>query len=199
MPLLVPPAIASGSSSASAQPSIAVDVEAMLRPWRLSDTTAVMDAFQDPAIQRWHVRRADSVDEAEQWVEQWRSGWATESNLHWAIADRDTDALVGRIALKDVDMRDGSADIAYWIVAGARGRGLCTASVIALCEWAFRHAGFHRVQLEHSAGNLASCRVAGKAGFHEEGIRRNSALHADGWHDMHMHALLTPLGVEPAR
>ena len=38
--------------------------------------------------------------------------------------------------------------------------------------------------------NPASCRVAVKAGFREEGVRRGAALHADGWHDMHVHALL---------
>jgi RimJ/RimL family protein N-acetyltransferase len=64
--------------------------------------------------------------------------------------------------------------------------------VIALCRWAFEKAGFHRIELEHSTANDASCRVAVKAGFHEEGIRRSAALHADGWHDMHVHALLAP-------
>lgn len=38
--------------------------------------------------------------------------------------------------------------------------------------------------------NGASCRVAVKAGFHAEGIRKGAALHADGWHDLHQHALL---------
>jgi ribosomal-protein-alanine N-acetyltransferase len=38
--------------------------------------------------------------------------------------------------------------------------------------------------------NVASCRVAASAGFWEEGLRRGAALHADGWHDMHVHALL---------
>lgn len=35
----------------------------MLRPWQLSDAEAVVRAFADPEIQRWHVRRFDSVKE----------------------------------------------------------------------------------------------------------------------------------------
>jgi len=50
--------------------------------------------------------------------------------------------------------------------------GLCSAAVIALCQWAFNEAGFHRVELDHSIANAASCRVAAKAGFRQEGIRR---------------------------
>nr|WP_308214482.1 GNAT family protein [Rhodococcus sp. ARC_M8] len=67
---------------------------------------------------------------------------------------------------------------------------MCTQSVTALSEWAFREAGFHRLELEHSIHNPRSCRVATKAGFSEEGVRRSSARHADGWHDMHVHARL---------
>ena len=36
--------------------------------------------------------------------------------------------------------------------------------------------------------NTASCRVAGKAGFHLEATLRSVLLHSDGWHDMHLHA-----------
>ncbi len=36
----------------------------------------------------------------------------------------------------------------------------------------------------------SSVRVAVKAGFRPEGIRRGAAMHADGWHDMHVHSLL---------
>ncbi|WP_326839311.1 GNAT family N-acetyltransferase [Rhodococcus sp. AQ5-07] len=46
------------------------------------------------------------------------------------------------------------------------------------------------MELEHSIHNPRSCRVATKAGFNEEGVRRGSARHADGWHDMHVHARL---------
>ena len=31
-------------------------------------------------------------------------------------------------------------------------------------------------------------RVATRAGFRLEGTKRGDALHADGWHDMHLHA-----------
>jgi RimJ/RimL family protein N-acetyltransferase len=38
----------------------------------------------------------------------------------------------------------------------------------------------------------ASCRAAEKAGYPAEGTRRSAALHPDGWHDMHVHALVRP-------
>jgi RimJ/RimL family protein N-acetyltransferase/ubiquinone/menaquinone biosynthesis C-methylase UbiE len=190
VPNLTAPAIAAGSLSGSIQPSLPVPGSALLRPWRSTDAEAVVDAFRDPAIQRWHVRRADSVDEAREWIAGWQRGWSQETELHWALVDQIDDTLLGRVALKGLDLNDGEAGIAYWMVPAARGRGSCTSAVMTLCRWAFQRAGFHRIGLEHSTANLASCRVAVKAGFHAEGIRRGAALHADGWHDMHVHALI---------
>ncbi|MFC5033943.1 GNAT family N-acetyltransferase [Streptomyces sp. DSM 41987] len=188
MPFLVAPAISTGALAASGQPVLPVGADASLRPWLLSDAEAVREAFQDPAIQRWHVRRADSVDEAREWIRGWRSGWRDETEGHWAIVDAASDALLGRMALKSLSLADGKAELAYWTVPSARGHGLCPRAVTALTRWALGEGGFHRIELEHSTANQASCRVAVKAGFEEEGTRRGAALHADGGHDMHLHA-----------
>lgn len=84
------------------------------------------------------------------------------------------------MTLGGVKLDNGSAGLAYWMVPAGRGRGLCTQAAQVLCRWAFDDAGFHRIGLEHSIANHGSCRVAVKAGFLAEGIRRGSALHADG-------------------
>ena len=185
MPSAFPPALPKGSFSTSDQPRITVD-DALLRPWILDDAAALVEAFDDPAIRQWHVSRADTVDEARELIAHWQGGWADESEFNWAIVGAD-DTLLGRNALKGVDLFDASAEVAYWMCPASRGRGLCPRAVVALSEWAF-DAGLHRLQLQHSTRNLASCRVATKAGFRVEGTRRGAALHADGWHDMHTHA-----------
>jgi ribosomal-protein-alanine N-acetyltransferase len=46
----------------------------LLRPWSLDDAQAVMDAYQDEAIQRWHVQRADSLAETREWIAGWQGG-----------------------------------------------------------------------------------------------------------------------------
>ncbi len=190
MPPLTSPTIAPGSLSKSEHPSIPVGHEAVLRPWKLTDAPAVMQAFADPDIQRWHVRVVDTLEEAHEWISACQSGWAEESQASWALADMESDELLGRVSIKVLDRGDGLAGVAYWMLPAARGRGLCTTAVKMVCRWAFEEVGFHRIEVDHSMRNEASCRVAMKSGFREEGIRRSTALHVDGWHDMHVHALL---------
>jgi ribosomal-protein-alanine N-acetyltransferase len=74
---------------------------------------AVVEAFCDPEIQRWHARRADSISHSTAWFDRWRSSWASESESHWAIPDPNSNALLGRVSLKGVNLQDGTADLAY--------------------------------------------------------------------------------------
>lgn len=122
VPKLTTPAIAAGYLRGMDQPSIHVGTFAILRHWTRDDAPAVMEAFRDPSIQRWHIRRADSIDEARGWLTQWRDGWASESECHWAIAAPETNELLGRIAAKGVNLWDGTAELAYWVTPAARPR-----------------------------------------------------------------------------
>jgi len=161
----------------------------LLRPWSLDDAQAVMDAYQDEAIQRWHVMRADSLAETREWIAGWQGGWAAETDAIWAVAEAGSGILLGRAGLKHLKFSAGTADVTYWTVRAARGKGLSPRAVDAMASWAFE-AGFHRLDLEHAMGNTASCRVAAKAGFAVEGVRRSAWLLADGRHDVHAHARL---------
>jgi [ribosomal protein S5]-alanine N-acetyltransferase len=189
MPILVSTTVPAGSLAAQPQPALTAGGGVLLRPWSLDDAPAVMDAYQDEAIQRWHVMRADSLAETREWIAGWQGGWAAETDAIWAVVDADRDTLLGRAGLKHFKFSDGTADVAYWTVPAARGRGVAPRAVNAMASWAFA-AGFHRLDLEHAVANTASCRVAEKTGFAAEGVRRSAWLLADGRCDVHAHARL---------
>ncbi|MEU6018762.1 GNAT family N-acetyltransferase [Streptomyces sp. NPDC047515] len=193
MPYLVPPHIPPGRLADSVQPALPVAEDLLLRPWRYGDAPAVLAAFADPAIQRWHLRRADTEDEARDWIDQWRNAWYCETGAHWAVVRPGSTAggaeeLLGRISLRSLIPAIGQAECAYWMLPAARGRGIAPLALLTLTCWSFDEIGFERLELHHSVRNEASCRVAAKAGFTLEGTKRRGHLHADGWHDMHVHA-----------
>lgn len=189
MPLLVAPALPAGSLAAQEQPHLPVRPGLALRPWRDDDAPAVRAAFDCRQIQRWHVRRMDGDDEARAWTAQWAGRWRDETSASWAVVDAN-DRPLGQVGLRGVLLDEASAHLSYWLVPAARGRGIATEALGALTRWSFTRAGLHRLALEHSTANAASCRVATRAGFPVEGVARGSVRHADGWHDMHLHARL---------
>ncbi|ARU52989.1 GNAT family N-acetyltransferase [Cellulosimicrobium cellulans] len=188
-PMLAGPAV-DPRTFASPQPVLDTGDGLRLRPWTGDDAPALREVYDDPAVRRWHVRSLTTDAEARDVALGWAARWGEGAGASWAVVDPEG-ALRGRLALREVSLQDGSAEVAYWTVPAARGQGVAPRALRTATRWAFG-AGFHRLWLEHSVDNAPSCRAAASAGFDAEGVRRSAVLHADGWHDMHTHARIAP-------
>jgi [ribosomal protein S5]-alanine N-acetyltransferase len=173
------------------QPQVPVNDRWLLRPWRKEDAPMVVAAFADPDIQRWNMHRMDSEEEALEWIDRWADCWADGSDVGFAVARVDNDVAAGFVALRQIRLQHARAEISGWGIPAARGMGMGARAIQALARWAFDELGLQRLFLLHSTANPASCRMAVNGGFRAEGTLRNFLLHADGWHDMHMHARLS--------
>lgn len=180
----VQPTIPSGSLSASPQPIFRA-AGRVLRPWSAADAPALFSAYQDHTIRYWHRNHPESEDQAREWLAGCRRDWREEKAAHWAVLDGGS--VVGRISLRRINLADGIAECSYWVVPAARNAGVASDALKCVCNWATT-SGFYRLELQHSVRNLASCRVAAKAGFLLEAVVRSSAVYEDGRHDGHLHA-----------
>jgi RimJ/RimL family protein N-acetyltransferase len=150
----------------------------VLRQWRLEDVPAVAAACQDAEIARWlaFVPQPYTEDDARFYIRDCLE--AGEDRAPFAITDAETGAVIGSIDMRISRMRTGH--IGYWLAAEARGRGLTTAALEALSRWVFEAHGLGRVELVTDPDNIASQRVAEKAGFTREGTLRSFLLNRDG-------------------
>lgn len=189
----IPPVVPAGRMAASPQPSLPVTPGAVLRPWRSEDADVLVEAGLDPAIQQWNrPGRNMSVADAREKIARWDRSWQAETAATWAIEVSGRERPAGLIGWGDMDLKAGSAEILYWLLPSCRGNGLMADATVRACQWALQDLGLHRLRLTHSVHNPASCRIAEKAGFTLEGTMHSALLHADGWHDEHLHALIAP-------
>lgn len=189
---LIPPVVPAGALATRPQPEIRVDADLVLRPFAPADVAAVIEAFTTPDIEYYHFRRFDNEAEALSWINDCTAGWRAERNATWAITERASDAVLGRVAIALVP-EDGYGEVSYWVLPRGRGRGVATRACVAATRWAHQ-LGLHRIQLQHSTTNDRSRGVALAAGYTYEGVRRGSNLHADGWHDMVLYSHLSSDG-----
>lgn len=94
--------------------------------------------------------------------------------VSFAIAD--AEEVIGTIGLglqSDVNYR--SAEIGYWLGEPFWGRGIATAALLALTEYAFDNYDLIRLFAYVYEWNPASARVLEKAGYAFEGRLRKSA------------------------
>ncbi|WP_233517766.1 GNAT family N-acetyltransferase [Geodermatophilus marinus] len=150
-----------------------------LRRWRVEDADAVLTALRDPVLQLWNGVPATTRDDAVDFVRR-RADWSAGDHASWAVADAGTGVLLGSVSLHSVDRQQANAQVGYWTVPAARGRGVAPCAVDAACRWAFAGLSIERVELCHAVDNPASGRVAAKAGFTLEGRLRASYRYGDG-------------------
>jgi [ribosomal protein S5]-alanine N-acetyltransferase len=187
VPKLIADIVEAGTLAATEQPVLTIDDELELRPFVAGDVETVVAAFSTPDIQYFHVRHFDR-DEAVEWIEQCGTAWRSKSSATWAVVDRCAVQVVGRVTIH-LTLAEGHGEVAYWVLPDGRGRGVATRACVAATIWA-HSIGLRRVELQHSAMNTSSRRVAARAGFREEGVRREAMPHVDGRHDMVLHSHL---------
>ncbi|MBB6430521.1 GNAT family N-acetyltransferase [Algisphaera agarilytica] len=73
----------------------------------------------------------------------------------------------------DWNLRSRTADIGYWLIDSARGRGIMTRAVRALVDYGFKEQGLHRITIRAEPENHSSWGVPERLGFTLEGTMRH--------------------------
>jgi ribosomal-protein-alanine N-acetyltransferase len=141
----------------------------------------------EPIHAEAHYTRAGQAETLRRDVEAWELG----TGYAFSVLDReDGDAIIGRIALGNVVHGAWrNATLGYWTAAAVGGRGHATSAACLICEFAFRHAGLHRVQPAVIPRNIRSIRVVEKAGFRHEGRALRYLNIAGRWEDHEIYAM----------
>ena len=158
------------------------------------DAADALAMLQDPDVVQWNPGPGDpTLEIARDWLT--RSAVWSDTYVGWTMHER---AAGGRFAgnafLFQMDREDQlQAWVAYRTAPWARNRGAATSAVVAITAFAFDVLGLERLCLPHSVANLASCRIAQKAGFTLEGTEAGGYRDGHGvrW-DAHVHGLLRP-------
>jgi RimJ/RimL family protein N-acetyltransferase len=144
-----------------------------LRAYRPDDAEALAEGYNDPASQRFMAPLPSpfTVTHAEHFLAERVAAIFAEGGAVFAIADPETDELLGGIGFDKVVPSRAQAEIGYWVGPRARRRGVATAALRALSAHALGH-GLERLELLTHWDNPASQRVALAAGYQREGVRR---------------------------
>lgn len=118
------------------------------------------------------------TETARRFLIQSAKNWAAGTEFNYAVTTR-ARSLAGAAGLT-TRMGPGILEIGYWTHSAHSGQGFATAVTRALAEVALGLAGVERVVIRHDAANVASARVAAKAGFAEVERRPSTLGQAPG-------------------
>jgi RimJ/RimL family protein N-acetyltransferase len=167
-----------------------------LRSWLVGDAPEIVACIDgDPEISRW----LDAVPQPYTLADA-RAYLGSLGEQAFAITDADTARVLGSIGLRWNETGD-VGEIGYWLRAEARRGGLATRALMLVSHWGLGRVGVARLQLRADVENVASRRVAEKAGYTLEGVLRSAHWNArlDRRQDWAMYSLLPGEPVSDAR
>ena len=121
-----------------------------------------------------------TVDDSEASARRARVAFLQRSELRLHLYLKGTDTLVGSSGLQRIDWEVPKFEIGYWCRTGFTGHGYMTEAVRGIRAFAFDALGARRVEIRCDSRNLASVRVAERAGFLLEGELHNNEVGTDG-------------------
>ena len=146
----------------------------VLRDLIVEDAPRYLETTLDPESMRWLATIALSRTPGEfarMFLDR-RLPATLGRSISWTVADAESDAYLASISLFGLDGLDyKSAEVGYRTHPDARGRGILSAALRRMAEFAFAAAddgglGLQRLSLGAGAGNAASQAVAESCGFH---------------------------------
>lgn len=150
----------------------------ILRVTRAGDGAAVDAAMRESAAElRRFMSWAHPLPTLEQTEARMRENAAyfilRDPRMDFSLWRRDAPTqFLGLIGLMFFDWQTPKCDIGYWIRTRASGQGYMTEAVRGLTGYAFTHLQMERIEIWCDAENIASAKVARKAGYTQDSHQR---------------------------
>ena len=138
-----------------------------LRPFDERDIEAHVEG-DDDEIRYWFDAPGPSTYAGmSEVVARWREERDAGTRLTYAVLHEGT-----TVGLVEIKPRGETASLSWSLYAGHRGQGYASRAIRLLVQHAFDRLGVRRVEAEVDPRNVASQRVATRAGLRREGLRR---------------------------
>jgi len=130
-----------------------------LRPWQRGDTLSheLWPRYSEPFSSLWNIPHMISYNDVV------GRGWSSQRYV-WAVVDS-ARRLIGRISLREVDPKQGSARLGISLAQPHVGQGLGSEAMALFLDHYFGPLGFAQLNLDVAAFNLRAVRCYERLGF----------------------------------
>jgi ribosomal-protein-serine acetyltransferase len=147
-----------------------------LRQFTLEDVPELFNAIHESMAQlsAWMVwaHPKYSIEDTKAFVLKCGPGWEKGEQYSFAMVDLHDGQFLGSVGLSAVNRAHGFANLGYWVRTRKTRHGVATSATRMAARFSFETLGLNRVELLVPTANVASQRVAEKAGAKREGLLR---------------------------
>jgi ribosomal-protein-alanine N-acetyltransferase len=172
-------------------PVLAAD-HLQLRPISEKDIAALFNLFSSEKVTRFmDIERLINVSEALQLVTFFREKLLSGEGMRWGIYQEDNDTLIGTCGLHHINKTHYKAEMGYDLLPAFWGKGIMTAALNRLLQYAFEELALNRIEAVVDPANKLSILLLQRLGFQQEGLLRQAFFQKGHFVDTYMFSLLS--------
>ena len=160
-----------------------------LREIRISDAAAYHRYMNNNKVKEFLTQDniPMTMDAAAEDLRYWSGIFTHRRSIYWAIADVDTDELIGTIGFNVWNRIHNRADISYDLDSRFWGKGVMRRAMSQVMKFAMEEMKIVRVQATVVIENQRSIKLLEKSNFRQEGILRKYEIIAGKYRDYYMY------------
>jgi RimJ/RimL family protein N-acetyltransferase len=140
----------------------------VLREFREDDVPALTALHSDPDVMRY-LRPNGEVEprprQAWDYITVQMGHWLLKGYGKWALADRESDVLIGRVGYFDAPYEWPGLELGWTLARNVWGKGYATAAARLALDWGFETLPTDEIISAIIYGNAGSVRVAERLGM----------------------------------
>jgi RimJ/RimL family protein N-acetyltransferase len=146
----------------------------------MADATGILDAVRTsvPELETWMpwAHAGYSLEDTTTWLELCRDGWEKATQYSFVAVDVSSGEVLADCSISQINRMHGFANLGYWVRSSATRQGLGSALARRVARFGVEEIRLNRLEILTATGNLASQRVAEKAGATREGVLRSRLI-----------------------
>lgn len=138
----------------------------LLRQLALSDEKEIFLLRSDSEVNRFLDRpRAETIEDARQFIQTIRSGVQENKWVYWAICLRSDPALIGAIGLWNISREHSKAEIGYELLPAWQGKGIMNEVLATVLDFGFSRLKLRTIDAILDPANTRSLKLLETHGF----------------------------------
>jgi ribosomal-protein-alanine N-acetyltransferase len=150
----------------------------------------LFELFGDDSVTEFYnVKTLSQPDEAQKYLDWFRSRYDDQSGIRWGIALKGQKNIIGTIGFNNYS-KGHRANIGYDLQKVYWNKGYIKEAIGEVVKYGFEQLGINRIEAEVMPGNIYSEKALMRIGFKKEGLLRDWMLWNETHYDMIMYSLL---------
>lgn len=146
----------------------------ILRKFSMDDALVMFNNYgSDPKVTKYlNWKTHETLEDAKASVKHFMSEY-DNNGFHWAVLIKDSNELIGDIAVNRIDKRNNNCEVGYQFGSKYWGNGYATETLKMVLDFLLNDCEFYLVECKHTSSNVASGRVMEKIGMIKDAILPN--------------------------